>query len=160
VHGGSAISPENRDPIFPDRARKPEILADLWVQKGSPAKRTGHTLRVAAQYIQKTPKNNGLFGIWLAEFGGTGGRYTSWATVFSRGRSRGCIDGSKRAWERLIAPFDQEVLHHTGVFTGQDVAVEHRFSDEFLEALADNDRGFGRNPDRILDGAGLPAACR
>jgi hypothetical protein len=50
----------------------------------------------------------------------------------------------------LIAPFDQEVLHHTGVFTGQDVAVEHRFSDEFLEAHADNDRGFGRNPDRIL----------
>ncbi|MFG3596962.1 hypothetical protein [Bradyrhizobium sp. RDI18] len=39
-------------------------------QKGSPAKRTGHTLRVAAQYIQKTPKNNGLFGIWLADFGG------------------------------------------------------------------------------------------
>jgi hypothetical protein len=37
-------------------------------QKGSPAKRTGHTLRIAAQYIQKTPKNNGLFGIWLADF--------------------------------------------------------------------------------------------
>src|SRR6185312_7300199 len=38
-------------------------------QKGSPAKRTGHTLRVAPQYIQKTPKNNGLFGIWLADLG-------------------------------------------------------------------------------------------
>jgi hypothetical protein len=37
-------------------------------QKGSPAKKTGHTLLVAAQYIQKTPKNNGLFGIWLADF--------------------------------------------------------------------------------------------
>jgi hypothetical protein len=37
----------------------------------------------------------------------------------------------------------------------QDVAVEHRFSDEFPEAHADKDRGFGRNPDRILDGAGL-----
>ena len=30
-------------------------------QKGSPAKRTGHTLRVAAQYSQKSPQNNGLF---------------------------------------------------------------------------------------------------
>jgi hypothetical protein len=29
----------------------------------------GDSLRVAAQYIQKTPKNNGLFGLWLAEFG-------------------------------------------------------------------------------------------
>jgi hypothetical protein len=29
VHGGSAISPENRDPIFPDRAQKPEILSCL-----------------------------------------------------------------------------------------------------------------------------------
>lgn len=58
-------------------------------------------------------------------------------------------------WEWLIAPFDEEVLHHAGVFMGQDAAVEHRFSDEFLEAHADNDRGFGRNPDRILDGAGL-----
>jgi hypothetical protein len=48
---------------FPDHA--PGALSP---QKGSPAKRTGHTLRVAAQYIQKTPKNNGLFGIWLADF--------------------------------------------------------------------------------------------
>jgi hypothetical protein len=30
-------------------------------QKGSPADRTGHTLHAAAQYIQETPKNNGLF---------------------------------------------------------------------------------------------------
>src|SRR5882724_4848687 len=75
-------------PTFPDRAQKPGILFSfehdlfgkpvstfpdhaqgaLRPQKGSPAKRTGHTLRVAAQYIQKTSKNNGLFGIWLAEF--------------------------------------------------------------------------------------------
>jgi hypothetical protein len=95
-----AISPENRDPIFPDRAQKPEILSRLskissgnrfplfrivlrtpaGVQKGSPAKRTGHTLRVAAQYIQKTPKINGLLVVWLIDFepkvrvfAGTGG---------------------------------------------------------------------------------------
>src|SRR5437868_13399362 len=37
-------------------------------QKGSPAKRTGHTLRVAMQYSQKSQKNNGLFHPWLAEF--------------------------------------------------------------------------------------------
>ena len=36
--------------------------------------------------------------------------------------------------ERLIAPFDQKVLHHASVFVGEHVAVEHRFSDEFLEA--------------------------
>src|SRR4030081_809517 len=40
----------------------------LGAQKGSPAKTPGHTLLVAAQYIQKTPKNNGLFRIWLAHF--------------------------------------------------------------------------------------------
>ena len=39
-----------------------------WSQKGSPAKRTGQTLRVAAQYSQKRSKNNGLFGFWLAVF--------------------------------------------------------------------------------------------
>ncbi|HLZ01469.1 MAG TPA: hypothetical protein VKR55_04875 [Bradyrhizobium sp.] len=44
-------------------------------QKGSPAKRPGEPLRVAAQYIQKIPENNGLFGIWLAEFGGKPGFY-------------------------------------------------------------------------------------
>jgi hypothetical protein len=37
-------------------------------KKEARPKGTGHTLRVAAQYIQKTPKNNGLFGIWLADF--------------------------------------------------------------------------------------------
>src|ERR1700738_5185765 len=37
-------------------------------QKGSPAKRTGHTLLVAAQYSQKSPENNALFTIWLADF--------------------------------------------------------------------------------------------
>src|SRR5580704_14882374 len=39
-------------------------------QKGSPAKRTGHTLRVALQYSQKSPENNGLFAVWLADFEG------------------------------------------------------------------------------------------
>jgi hypothetical protein len=37
-------------------------------QKGSPAKRTGQTLRVATQYSQKLPENNALFAIWLAHF--------------------------------------------------------------------------------------------
>jgi hypothetical protein len=58
-NGWSVISPENRDPLF-------RIALKAWnsrargAQKGSPAKRTGHTLLVAAQYIQKSPKNNGL----------------------------------------------------------------------------------------------------
>src|SRR2546428_12484074 len=38
-------------------------------KKEARPKGTGHTLRVAAQYIQKTAKNNGLFGIWLADLG-------------------------------------------------------------------------------------------
>jgi hypothetical protein len=33
-------------------------------QKGSPANGPGDSLLVAAQYIQKMLKNNGLFGIW------------------------------------------------------------------------------------------------
>jgi hypothetical protein len=59
-NGWSAISPENRDPLF-------RIALKTWnsrargAQKGNPAKRTGHTLLVAAQYIQKSPENNGLF---------------------------------------------------------------------------------------------------
>src|SRR6478609_6237172 len=52
---------------FPDRALKPGIRWGAFPQKGSPAKRTGHTLRVAAQYIQKTSKNNGLFLAKLTE---------------------------------------------------------------------------------------------
>jgi hypothetical protein len=42
--------------------------ADAGAQKGNPAKRTGHTLRVAPQYSQKSPENNALFQVWLAEF--------------------------------------------------------------------------------------------
>src|SRR5260370_34946874 len=34
-------------------------------QKGSPAKRPGHTLLAAAQYSKKSPENNGLFAICL-----------------------------------------------------------------------------------------------
>src|SRR5207244_9006962 len=55
---------ENRYPLF-----RIMLPGRFLPQKGSPAKRTGHTLRVAAQYSQKTPKYNGLFGIWLADFG-------------------------------------------------------------------------------------------
>jgi hypothetical protein len=58
-NGWSAISPENRDPLF-RIALKAWNLRARGAQKGSPAKRTGHTLLVAAQYIQKSPKNNGL----------------------------------------------------------------------------------------------------
>src|SRR5258707_4889649 len=55
---------ENRYPLFRImlRGRFPP-------KKETRPKRPGNTLRVAAQYIQKTPKNNGLFGIWLADFG-------------------------------------------------------------------------------------------
>src|SRR5258706_14736544 len=62
-------------PTFPDRAQNLKCERgnglDLWPQKGSPAKRPGNTLCVAAQYIQKTPKNNDLFGIWLVDFRAT-----------------------------------------------------------------------------------------
>jgi hypothetical protein len=58
-NGWSAISPENRDPLF-RIALKTWNLRARGAQKGNPAKRTGHTLLVAAQYIQKSPKNNGL----------------------------------------------------------------------------------------------------
>jgi hypothetical protein len=66
-NGWSTISPENRDPLFRITLKTWNSKA-LGAQKGSPAKRTGHALLVAAQYIQKTPKNNGLFRIWLAHF--------------------------------------------------------------------------------------------
>jgi hypothetical protein len=52
---------------------------ELWIcralkaQKGSPAKGPGKPLCVAAQYIQKTSKNNGLFADWLAENSGKTG---------------------------------------------------------------------------------------
>jgi len=49
-------------------ARNPEFDGARCAQKGSPAKRTGHTLLVAAQYIQKTPKINGLLPSWLIDF--------------------------------------------------------------------------------------------
>src|SRR3981189_908209 len=53
---------------------KPGIRRAHRAQKGRPAKRTGHTLLVAAQYSQKSPENNGLFAIWRADFGGKAGR--------------------------------------------------------------------------------------
>jgi hypothetical protein len=37
-------------------------------QKGSPAKGTGQTLLVAAQYSQESLKNNVFFAAWLADF--------------------------------------------------------------------------------------------
>jgi hypothetical protein len=43
-------------------------------KKEARPKRTGHTLLVAAQYSQKSPENNALFAIWLADFGLKTGR--------------------------------------------------------------------------------------
>jgi hypothetical protein len=63
-HGWSAISPENRDPLFRIALKTLEFEGAQAPKKGSPAKRTGHTLLVAAQYSQKLPQNNGLFGHW------------------------------------------------------------------------------------------------
>jgi len=68
-HGWSAISPENRDAFSGSRSKKLEFERAHTAQKGSPAKRTGQTLRVATQYSQKSPENNALFAIWLADFG-------------------------------------------------------------------------------------------
>jgi hypothetical protein len=50
-------------PTFPDHAQNLEFWGavlprKIRAQKGSPAKRTGHTLLVAAQYSQKSPENN------------------------------------------------------------------------------------------------------
>src|SRR6478609_7498373 len=80
---------------FPDRALKPGIRWGAFPQKGSPAKRTGHTLRVAAQYIQKTSKNNGLFGIWLADFRAGARRNRPF-----RGRNRPSAGGASASPER------------------------------------------------------------
>src|SRR5262249_39587565 len=68
VNGVERDRAENRDPYFCGRTL--ESVAAQRGQKGSPAKGPGDSLRVAAQYIQKMLKNNGLFGVWLAEFGG------------------------------------------------------------------------------------------
>jgi hypothetical protein len=66
-NGWSTISPENRDPLFRITLKTWNLRAHR-AQKGSPAKRTGQTLRVATQYSQKSPENNALFTIWLADF--------------------------------------------------------------------------------------------
>jgi hypothetical protein len=62
-------------PTFPDRTQNLEFERAHRAQKGSPAKRTGHTLLVALQYSQKSPKNNALFAIWLADFRRKRGRF-------------------------------------------------------------------------------------
>src|SRR6266404_2433060 len=48
--------------------KKPGIREAQRAEKGSPAKATGHTLLVAAQYSQESRENNALFAIWLADF--------------------------------------------------------------------------------------------
>jgi len=66
-------------PTFPDRAQRilegTAVQRKICAQKGSPAKRTGHTLLVAAQYSQKSPKNNALFMNWLADFRAKPGQF-------------------------------------------------------------------------------------
>jgi hypothetical protein len=64
----SAISPETG--ISPSGPRLKNGIEGLTIPKKEARPiGPGDSLRVAAQYIQKTPKNNGLFGVWLAEFG-------------------------------------------------------------------------------------------
>jgi hypothetical protein len=67
-NGWSAISPENRDPLFRITLENLKFWGAHGTQKGSPAKGTGQTLLVALQYSQKTPKNNGLLAGWLTDF--------------------------------------------------------------------------------------------
>jgi hypothetical protein len=59
-NGWSAISPENRDPFFRIALKNLEFAGRTWRPKRKPGQKTGHTLRVAVQYSQKSPKNNGL----------------------------------------------------------------------------------------------------
>src|ERR1700726_1536158 len=69
-------------PTFPDRTQKPGVLKGAWRPKRKPGQRTGHTLLVAAQYSQKSPENNALFTIWLADFRGKPGRLERPQTAF------------------------------------------------------------------------------
>src|SRR5947208_11278845 len=71
---GSAISPENRDPLFRIALKNLEFERAQRAQKGSRAKKTGHTLLVAPQYSPESPENNALFAIWLADFRTSPGR--------------------------------------------------------------------------------------
>jgi hypothetical protein len=65
----------------PDHAQKNGIGGVTIPKKEARPFGPGDSLCVAAQYIQKTPKNNGLFGIWLAEIGGKPGFYGRRKTV-------------------------------------------------------------------------------
>jgi hypothetical protein len=59
-NGWSAISPENRDPLFRIALKTWSLKKALGAKKEARPKGPGITLLVAAQYIQKSPKNNGL----------------------------------------------------------------------------------------------------
>jgi hypothetical protein len=80
-NGWSAISPENRDPLFRITLKTWNSKGRLAPKKGSPAKKTGQTLLVAAQYSQKSPKNNALFAIWLADFGSKPVRFSGFGPL-------------------------------------------------------------------------------
>jgi hypothetical protein len=67
VQGDGAIAPESPGRRLRMTLKTCEIRR-AWAQKGSPAKSTGQTSCVAAQYIQKTPKNNGISATWLMDF--------------------------------------------------------------------------------------------
>jgi hypothetical protein len=53
-------------PTFPDRTQKPGILEGTWCPKRKPGQTTGQTLLVAAQYSQKSPKNNILSAKYIS----------------------------------------------------------------------------------------------
>src|SRR3984893_6035266 len=115
-------------------------------QKGRPAKRTGHTLLVAPQDIQKTLKNNGLFAIWLADFVlkpallqalwassvGYTPRSTSSKWLFTdslQRQARGCRAGADQEQARELLMGER---HHAVA-----VGPLHRRDDPFRGALLD-----------------------
>jgi hypothetical protein len=59
-NGWSAISPENRDPLFRITLKTWSLRTPQAPKKEARPKGPGIALLVAAQYIQKSPKNNGL----------------------------------------------------------------------------------------------------
>jgi hypothetical protein len=67
-NGWSAISPENRDPLFRITLKNLDSGGHR-VPKRKPGQKTGQALLVAPQYSQESPENNALFAIWLADLG-------------------------------------------------------------------------------------------
>jgi hypothetical protein len=68
-NGLGAISRENRDLCLADDALKKMNFGEALAKKEARPKGPGTRLLVAAQYSQELPGNNGLFRVWLADFG-------------------------------------------------------------------------------------------